>query len=1465
MRLLHAVLIFLFAVSAEICYSQNEHWSEKMQDHSVNFYDVQESFNDYWENQIIEKGKGWKQFKRWEYFWEQRLYPTGEKINPAQLYIEYRNFIQQNPQLRATNGSWTYTGNTSVPTNAGGAGRVNCIAFDPGNNNIIYAGTPAGGIWKSINGGITWSTVTDDLPTMGFSTLAVNPDSTNVIYAGTGDHDAGDTYSIGVLKSTDAGATWNATGLTFLIQSGITVNKILIDPTNTNIVLAATNSGTYRSTDAGNSWVITLSGNARDLEFKPDDPTIVYATKNNSFYRSANNGVSFSIVNGTGFPAQTTVSRIALAVTPANPDYVYVLAGKSVSNGFNGVYRSDDAGLTFALQSDYPNILGWENDGSDVGGQAWYDLAIAASPTNAEIVYCGGVNVWKSTNGGNFWSIVGHWTGSGAPYVHADFHTLEFQASTGNLFAGCDGGVFKTTNGGTSWTDISNNMEISQIYRLGTAATDVDKIITGLQDNGTTLRTAGNNWKRVMGGDGMECIISHSDSMTMYGEYYYGQIRKSTNGGNNFSTIVSSNGSGVNEAGPWVTPYIMHPSNSNTLLVGKSQIYRSTNGGSTWQQLGSIPGGNSTQFVHLAYAPSNTNVIYAVKRDAVYVTTNSGTTWTNVSNNLPNLYITYVAVSNTDPNKAYITFSGYNSNSKVYYTNNGGVTWNNYSAGLPNVPANCITYQNNTNDGVYVGTDIGVFYRNNNLSQWQYFSEGLPNTVVNELEIHYASGKIRAATYGRGVWESLVFSNIQNDLALTSIDQPKGIECQPQFAPEVTFTNTGDNTINTALIGYFIDGNPVQYYNWAGTLASGESQSVTLSSLSAADGPHTFTAFTTLPNGGLDTIPSNDSMTVNFIFSSSAMPVTLNMQLDCFGEETSWIIEDTSGTVIYNTPSGTYPGNPADPLLSGTVVSDKLCLETGCYNFIISDSQGNGLNGTSSGCGINGDYEMISSNDTVLFENQIANGNFGTDTSHAFCVSSQYYSGFSASPRSTCNGNLISFYDASSNGTNSWTWIISGPDTLISSLQNPVFTFNLAGIYDVTLISGDGSDTDTSYFDNYITIFSNPSIVPVVYDVLCYGDLTGKVVPVISGGTLPFTFNWSNGTYADSLENAGIGTYQLILSDVNGCRDSSTSTISEPTELISSVTITDADCGFTNGQALINYSGGVAPYDVLWSNGDTIDSITGLQIGTYLVSVTDEKNCTNNHTVEIVNPNAPSITSVNTDETCTGLCNGTVTGTYLGGGTGTVTFNWSSLGSNLAYTGVCPGKYIIMAIDSLGCMDTDTADVDEGDDFPVASFIPNDTVVPTNFSLIFVNTSTGANTYYWDFGDGFDSNISSATHQYANEGTYTVMFIAFNGTCSDTLYFDVIVDNTVLNLPELKEENVKIYPNPTEDYFVFDFGTIEADVNIRFYNNTGQEVLSADSRKQRVFPVQASHLSPGIYHVLMRIDDHTLVRKLVIR
>src|SRR6185503_1400270 len=181
---------------------------------------------------------------------------------------------------------------------------------------------------------------------------------------------------------------------------------------------------------------------------------------------------------------------------------------------------------------------------------------------------------------------------------------------------------------------------------------------------------------------------------------------------------------------------------------GKTQVYRSTNSGTDWTQVGNL---NGDYLVDLAYAPSNPNYIYAMSPSSFFASTN-GNTFNQRTNFPPSLSATAMAVSNTNPNKLWVTSSGYSDGEKVYVSNDGGVTWTNYSTGLPNLPVNCIVYQNGSNDALYVGTDVGIYYRNSAMSSWQPFFNGLPNVIVNELEIQYSSGKIRAATYGRGLW-----------------------------------------------------------------------------------------------------------------------------------------------------------------------------------------------------------------------------------------------------------------------------------------------------------------------------------------------------------------------------------------------------------------------------------------------------------------------------------------------------------------------------------------------------------------------------------------------------------------------------------------------------------------------------------------------------------------------------------------
>ncbi|MCB0762961.1 MAG: hypothetical protein KDC12_15655, partial [Flavobacteriales bacterium] len=689
--------------------SPNDHWAQKMKNPNVNFYEVQEAFNTFWEGKEVTKGQGYKQYKRWEQFWEQRLYPSGERIAPDHVYNEWMNAQKSMVQVGG-GGMWTYFGNTSVPSNGGGAGRINMVRTHPTDANTYFACAPGGGLWKSTNAGGSWTLMnTDNLTSIGVTDVVVDPTNTNVIYMATGDGDAGDTYALGVLKSTDGGNTWNPSGLSWTVQQTRRISRLIMHPTNSSILFAATSNGLYRTTDAGGSWTQIVSGNFKDVEINPGDATIVYAVSNSSnFYRSTDTGTSFTAIT-SGVPS-SGVSRLAIAVSPDAPNTVYILAGASDAS-FEGFYRSTDAGLNFTLMVNSPNMLGWNDDGSGGGGQAWYDLAIAADPLDADVVYIGGVNVWKTSDGGSNWSCVGHWYGAnGTPYVHADIHGMHFVPGTSTLLVGCDGGVFRSTDGGNSFQDLSANLEIGQIYRLGTAQTNVNMVISGWQDNGTNLKN-GANWSRVIGGDGFESAIDYTNQNIQYGALYYGQIFKSTGGG--FNTIVNSNGTGVHQGGAWLTPYILSPNDPNTMYVGKSGVYKSTDGGANWSTLVELPGGDCNG---LAVAKSNENYIYASKGSTLYRTTD-GTNFSAVSG-LPGLYITYIAVDPADENRVWVTLSGYAGGEKVYFSADAGSTWTNYSTGLPNIPANCIAYMEGSSDALYLGTDAGVYYRDQSFGSW---------------------------------------------------------------------------------------------------------------------------------------------------------------------------------------------------------------------------------------------------------------------------------------------------------------------------------------------------------------------------------------------------------------------------------------------------------------------------------------------------------------------------------------------------------------------------------------------------------------------------------------------------------------------------------------------------------------------------------------------------------------------------
>ncbi len=695
-------------------------------------------------------------------FTEPRVYPSGDLklASRAKALEEFKIYLAQNPvaaqkisspNSTSTTGNWTAMGPYGSPI-GGDAGRVTFIRFMPGNVNTIFLGTGAGGLWVSTNNGSTWNTNTNSLEVLGCSDLAINPTNTNIMYLATGDIDAGDTYATGVLKSTDGGVTWNPTGLTWAVSLQRRIGRLLINPLNPNILFAATSAGIYRTNNGGTSWTLVKTGGFKDMEYRPNDTSTVYAVTSSTFFKTTTGGnTSASFVQITsGLPSAG--ARQVISVTPADPNYVYILRSAS-DNSFGGVYRSTNSGTSFTLRSSSPNIFGWDPDGSDTGGQGWYDIACGVSPTDKEEITCGGVNTWKSLDGGATWSLNTHWYGGGAPYVHADLHAVEYVSGT-TCYLGHDGGISRSTNSGASWTTINGQMNIAQSYRIGQSTTTANYVLSGHQDNGTNLLN-GSTWTEVYGGDGADCFIDRTNNNTMVESYVYGDFNISNNGGANWTSITN----GLTGTGAWIAPIIQSPHTANTYYCGYQQVFKSTNKGTNWTQMGNISG--SGQILYLAAAPSNSLVLYAATSGAIYKTTNGGTSWSTITSGLPtaSAQITRIAVDNTDANNVFVTFSGYSAANKVFKTTDGGASWLNISTGLPNLPVNCIIYTNNTNDELYVGTDVGVYFRDGSMSSWTPFMTGLPNVIVNDFEIFYPTSKLRAATYGRGVWQSDLYAN----------------------------------------------------------------------------------------------------------------------------------------------------------------------------------------------------------------------------------------------------------------------------------------------------------------------------------------------------------------------------------------------------------------------------------------------------------------------------------------------------------------------------------------------------------------------------------------------------------------------------------------------------------------------------------------------------------------------------------
>ena len=735
---------------------------------------------------------------RWWTFWDVRAFPAGD-LPPGAMHRaraqRARLQLVSPPPERVPKWEPIGPAPSTSPKYGSVSGRVRSIAVQSA--SVIYIGAASGGVWKTSNGGKSWTPLTDHQPSLAMGSVALDPTNPAHVYAGTGEYRGSGPapYGAGLLKSVDGGATWtHLPGPWDTPTGGASINRVLVlggpDPkkADDDTVLVAGTGGLHRSTSGGGDFtaasVAEIPGWVSDVVVDPTNDKVLYAARHGrGIYRWTAGGGTWTRIWAP--PAGCVIHRGQLAIAATEPDVLYAAFQTNpnscgVATG-GAMWKTTNATATapsFTLLANTPS--GWCNT------QCSYDLAIAVQPKDPDgdgpleaedIVYAGAVPLYRSTNGGSSWVRLDG--------THADIHIFAFD-SKGALYVGNDGGVWKHPTPATAvqkdknWVNLNTNLAITQVHpgltlHPSVASLGAPLALAGSQDNGTHLYRGTPGWLRVGGNDGGFTAFDLSEpSTTWYISQQYLNIQKTTDAGKSFPPAIK----GISRANhPFIAPIVMCPDDPQVLVATADLgLYRSDNGAGSWQD-------NSPDFgprwhdapAAVAFARgSGCRTYFAGGRVAnpqsvyLYRTTAGGGTaasrWTDISAGLPLRALTDVAVHPKDDNMVYVTFSGFcgalascpQGQGHVWMSSNAlspTVTWTDLTGGkgLPNLPVNAIAVARTDPKQIYIGTDLGVYRSIDAGVSWTPFDHGLPNAAVTDLVINDDTGMFTAATYGRSV------------------------------------------------------------------------------------------------------------------------------------------------------------------------------------------------------------------------------------------------------------------------------------------------------------------------------------------------------------------------------------------------------------------------------------------------------------------------------------------------------------------------------------------------------------------------------------------------------------------------------------------------------------------------------------------------------------------------------------------
>jgi PKD repeat protein len=866
MKTLTTVLFVLFIYQGVLSQSETKYgspndstlpqWIREMYKPTPDYGKVMDLYHEYYKNHKLIKNTHTQYYKRLIHdliqdpYGDKFGFTTHEEANKRR-----EQYLMQtaSSNQRGNRSTWSCVGpfdfdKESVSRNyASGAAHMFTVEQSISNPDVIYAGGATSGFWKSIDKGLHWTLLSGNMITNRVYSIEIDPTDENTAYFGSGNN---------LYKTTDGGTTISQIGdAAFRGYNHSEFREITTDPTNHLKVWSLTDAGLFLTTDGGNNWSQVMAGKFQEMEYHPTKDTIIYCVKqiddSTEFYKSTDGGTTWA-KKSNGWPSPSLEGqpaenkRVELAVSPAAPDTVYAYA-TGIANGGSGTYGlyiSTDMGESWSFKccgsqpagppdaATNPNLMGWADDGSDNGGQYYYDVGLAVSETNADSVLVGGVNLWYSTNGGVNFSCPSKWSHSYKQnYVHADIHDIKIFGK--DWWLACDGGIFYTNDGGTTWNRRMFGISGTDFWGFGAGYSNGDVMIGGAYHNGSLMKDGDvyqNGWVSIWGGDNTRGFVNPYNDRIVYHDY--GKLKLSGDRMVNYQSLT----------------YNINPNTESNLEFDNNYSKIILSGVGT-KLVKSIDGGESFIVIHdfgttvgrVKVAPSDSSIIVVATvasyydKKFIYRTTNGGTTWDDITpsdavlngkNNIP--YDFEIDENHPDtiylarvPQYAWLDYlkDGY----KVFKTADGGTTWNNISTStLDGEFITNIAYQHGTDGGVYLGTRRAVYYRNNTMPDWVLYNTGLPpETYSQTINMDYYNNRlIMGSNHSVYVNDFYEPSTVEADF----VADKKTVFCSRDtiyFVDHSTIQKTGTSWLwsfpNASFVSSLSDQNPKVVYNTPGT------------------------------------------------------------------------------------------------------------------------------------------------------------------------------------------------------------------------------------------------------------------------------------------------------------------------------------------------------------------------------------------------------------------------------------------------------------------------------------------------------------------------------------------------------------------------------------------------------------------------------------------------------------------------